>query len=252
MPNLTITLIQKDLLWEQPDKNRAAFESFLTKHTAKSDLVILPEMFTTGFSMNPNKFSERMNGPSVQWMQTMAKIHQTSIIGSLIIQENTHYYNRLIWVSPDQTIQSYDKRHLFSFGNEHLHYQAGTATLETTLHGWRIRPLICYDLRFPVWSRNTTDYDLLIYVANWPERRIHHWKSLLIARAIENQSYVIGLNRVGLDGNNINHNGNSLVISPQGAVLLELINDEKIETITLSRQIQDEYRASFPALQDRD
>jgi len=151
-----------------------------------------------------------------------------------------------------QKISIYDKRHLFSYAHEDQHYSPGKKILETHLHNWKIRPLICYDLRFPVWSRNTTDYDLLIYIANWPERRIRHWRSLLIARAIENQAFVIGLNRVGHDGNGIFHNGNSMIISPQGQVLLEVIDCERSQTMTLQRKLLDDYRAAFPALSDRD
>jgi len=252
MQDLTITLIQKDLEWEDPATNRAAIEAMILNETSASKLIILPEMFTTGFSMKPNLFAEKMQGTTIQWMQNLAKKTNKTITGSIIIEENEQYFNRLLWVAPNQPIQSYDKRHLFSYGKENLHYSAGKKILETHLGDWKIRPLICYDLRFPVWSRNTTDYDVLIYVANWPERRIQHWRSLLIARAIENQCFVIAVNRIGIDGNGIYHNGNSMIISPKGQVLLEVTDCECIESITLFRSNLEEYRSDFPALKDRD
>ncbi len=252
MQDITATLIQKDLHWENPRQNIIDFESLLLKIEAPSDLVILPEMFTTGFSMQPHKFAEAMHGPTTQWLQKMANQTNKTIIGSLIIKENNKYYNRLIWASPNQPLQKYDKRHLFSYGHEDDHYTAGNAILESTIKNWKIRPLICYDLRFPVWSRNTTDYDLLVYVANWPTRRIEHWRSLLIARAIENQCFVIGLNRIGKDKNGIEHNGNSMIISPKGVVLSELIGEEIVHTVKLSKTELLDYRKQFPALLDRD
>ena len=252
MQNLTVTLIQKDLAWENPSQNLADFEQIIKTVPSASGLIILPEMFTTGFSMNPHKWAEKMTGTSVKWLQKMARQTKNTITGSLIIQDHEQYFNRLIWVTPDGALQTYDKRHLFSYAKENLHYAPGQKIIEPILNNWKIRPLICYDLRFPVWSWNTTDYDLLVYVANWPERRIQHWRSLLIARAIENQSFVIGLNRVGNDGQGIYHNGNSLVISPQGQVLLEVIDCECTETITLQKQTLLQYRKDFPALDDRD
>lgn len=252
MQDLTITLIQKDLTWENPTQNLADFEALIIEDQAPSDLIILPEMFTTGFSMKPTTFAETMEGPTVQWLQKMASQTNKTITGSLIIKENSHYFNRLIWMTPDGQAQTYDKRHLFSFGLEDQHYWPGTTLLEPHLKNWKIRPLICYDLRFPVWSRNTTDFDVLIYVANWPERRISHWRTLLLARAIENQCFVIGTNRVGTDGNGIYHNGNSMVISPKGEILMEVLEGELMESITLSRSKLDDYRKNFPALKDRD
>lgn len=252
MQDLTVTLIQKELHWEKPLQNKKELESLLLKIEEPSDLVILPEMFTTGFSMNPQHFAETMNGPTVLWMQKMANQTNKTIIGSLIIEDNQKYYNRLIWASPNEEIKKYDKRHLFSYGHEDQQYTAGDSILETFIKNWKIRPLICYDLRFPVWSRNTTDYDLLIYVANWPTRRIQHWRSLLIARAIENQAFVVGLNRVGPDGNGIEHNGNSMIISPKGVVLSELTHGASIQTMTLSKKDLVDYRNQFPALLDRD
>ncbi len=251
MPNLTVTIIQKDLLWEDPAANRQALETMILSDTSSSQLIVLPEMFTTGFSMKPKLLAEKMNGLTSQWMQNLAHKTNKTITGSLIIEEGGHYYNRLLWTAPNQPHQSYDKRHLFSYGNENEHYTPGKKILETQINNWKIRPLICYDLRFPVWSRNTTDYDILIYVANWPERRIAHWRSLLIARAIENQCFVIATNRVGTDGNGIYHNGNSMIISPKGQVLLEVTDCECIESITLFRNNLDQYRSDFPALKDK-
>jgi len=251
MQNLTVTIIQKDLQWENPVANRDALEAMILGDTSPSQLIVLPEMFTTGFSMKPKIFAEKTNGITTQWMQKLATQTNKVITGSIIIEENGRYYNRLLWVTPSQPIQSYDKRHLFSYGKEDLHYTAGKEILETKIKNWKIRPLICYDLRFPVWSRNTTDYDVLIYVANWPERRIEHWRSLLIARAIENQCFVIAANRVGTDGNGIYHNGNSMIISPKGQVLLEVTDCECIESMTLFRDNLDQYRLDFPALKDQ-
>jgi len=252
MQDLSVTIIQKDLQWEDPSANRKSLETMILSDKNPSKLIILPEMFTTGFTMKPKIFAEKMNGETSLWMQDLAVKTNKTITGSLIIEENGQYYNRLLWIAPNQPTQFYDKRHLFSFGKENLHYAAGNNILETKIDGWKIRPLICYDLRFPIWSRNTTDYDILIYVANWPERRIGHWRSLLIARAIENQCFVIASNRVGTDGNGIYHNGNSMVISPKGQVLLEVNECECIETMTLFRNNLDQYRHDFPALMDRD
>lgn len=252
MQDLTVTLIQKELHWEQPLQNKREIESLLLKIDVPGDLIILPEMFTTGFSMRPQHLAETMTGPTVLWMQKMANQLKKTIIGSLIIEENQKYYNRLVWASPTEAVKKYDKRHLFSYGQEDKHYAAGDSILEASIKNWIIRPLICYDLRFPVWSRNTSDYDLLIYVANWPTRRIQHWRSLLIARAIENQAFVVGLNRVGPDKNGIEHNGNSMIISPKGVVLTELISGESIQTMTLSKKDLVDYRKQFPALLDRD
>ncbi len=251
MQNLTVSIIQKDLVWENPTANREALEAMILANTQPSDLIVLPEMFTTGFSMRPELFAEKTNGITSKWLQNLANKTNKTITGSLIIKENKNYYNRLFWVSPTHPVQSYDKRHLFSYGKENLHYTAGKSILETKINNWKIRPLICYDLRFPVWSRNTTNYDVLIYVANWPERRIEHWRTLLIARAIENQCFVIAANRVGTDGNGIYHNGNSMIISPKGQVLLEVTDCECIESITLFRNNLDQYRSAFPALKDR-
>ena len=252
MPNLTVTIIQKDLQWEDPNANRTSLEAMILSDTHDSQLIVLPEMFTTGFSMKPKKFAEKMDGASSLWMQNLANKTNKTITGSLIIEEDGNYYNRLLWATPHRPIQSYDKRHLFSFGNEDKHFSAGQNILETEINNWKIRPLICYDLRFPVWSRNTTDYDVLVYVANWPERRIGHWRSLLIARAIENQCFVVASNRVGTDGHGVYHNGNSMIISPKGQVLLEVTDCECMETITLFRHNLAQYRTEFPALLDRD
>jgi omega-amidase len=234
-------------------------------------------MFSTGFSMQPEKLAETMDGETVQWMKDVAAKNKIILTGSLIIQENDDFYNRLIWMLPNGQVGYYDKRHLFAFGEEDKHYTPGNKRLIASAKGWKINLQVCYDLRFPVWARNriletdsTTEqsaidaisggpipktrpeYDLMIYVANWPERRNHAWKTLLCARAIENQCYVVGVNRVGRDGNNINHSGNSLVIDPLGEVLYHMADEEDVFTITLQKEHLEEVRTKFPFWKDGD
>src|SRR5574337_503960 len=219
MENLNITLIQSNLHWENIDKNLQQFSEKMATVKEPTDLIVLPEMFSTGFSMNSKNLSEGMNGKTLLWMRKHCKEKGCAITGSVIISENGNYFNRLIWMWADGSYEIYNKRHLFQMANEDNYYTPGKYRKVVELKGWKICPLICYDLRFPVWSRNTwkktskfikdggreiiAEYDVLIYVANWPERRAHPWKSLLVARAIENQSYVIGVNRVGSDGNGV-------------------------------------------------
>jgi omega-amidase len=203
MNDLKITLIQSNLFWENKVKNLEQFSHKIDAISEATDLIVLPEMFTTGFSMSPEKLAENVNGETVKWMKATAHKKNCVVTGSFICEEGGNYFNRLLWVNADGTYSKYDKRHLFSMGDENNHYATGEEKLIVKLKGWKICPLICYDLRFPVWARNTKEasYDVLIYVANWPERRSYPWKTLLLARAIENQSYVIGSNRVGVDGN---------------------------------------------------
>ncbi len=253
--NLNVTIIQSFLFWEEVDKNLLHFTEKITSVTVPTDLIVLPEMFTTGFTMNPERLAEEHGGKGLQWMQKMASEKKCAIVGSISVKEHQHYYNRLYWVNPDTTFSFYDKRHLFSMGKEHSHYTAGTNKMIIQYKGWKICPLICYDLRFPVWSRNTTDnpYDLLIYVANWPEVRSYPWKQLLIARAIENQCYVVGVNRIGEDGHHIPHSGDSMVISARGEALNHTLpNEDAAETISLSYDTLKDFRTAFPVLTDAD
>jgi omega-amidase len=261
MQDLRITYIQSTLCWEDPERNLELFQSRLTE-TPATDLIILPEMFSTGFSMKPEIFAQDMQGTTVSWMRSMAKAKQCVITGSIMIAEQGHYVNRLVWMKPDGTWEAYDKRHLFRYGGEQNHYTPGKERKCMHWKGWKICPLICYDLRFPVWARNTwtakgdtleAAYDLLIYTANWPERRSFAWKSLLPARAIENQAYVAGINRVGKDGHEMDHTGDSAILNFRGEVMSRPnSNQEMQETITLSASALQEFRTSFPAGMDAD
>lgn len=249
--SLSVSLVQTQLIWEDPMKNKAHFDDLL--QGLQTDLVVLPEMFTTGFSMNPNELAEEEDGPTLAWLKAKARELDAAITGSVIIHEKGKYYNRLFFVLPNGNYQTYNKRHLFTYAGEHHHYTAGSNKLTLDYKGWKICPMVCYDLRFPVWSRNTEDYDLLIYVANWPERRNHPWKSLLVARAIENQCYTIGLNRVGEDGNGISHSGDSIVLDPLGekvAAANPLI--EEVITTQISKAELQKVRDRFQFLADRD
>jgi len=260
MSTLTITTIQSNLHWEDKPANLAMFEQKIAGITEKTEIVVLPEMFSSGFSMNPSRLAEKMDGPSVEWMKKTASQKKIVLTGSLIIEEEGNYYNRLIWMLPNGQYGYYDKRHLFAYAGEHEHYTAGNKRLIAAVKGWKINLLVCYDLRFPVWSRQNPDkvhengpeYDLLIYVANWPERRIHAWKTLLQARAIENQCFVVGVNRVGQDGHQIYHSGDSMIVDPLGEVLYTKSHDEEVFTITLQHERLEEIRKKLPFLEDAD
>jgi len=324
MAPLTITLIQPNLYWEDKAANLGHLETLVEGIKEKTQLVILPEMFSTGFSMRPATLAETMDGPTVAWMKQMAARKKIILTGSLIIEEEGHYYNRLIWMLPNGQYGTYDKRHRFAYAGEDEHYTPGHRRLIASVNGWKVNLLVCYDLRFPVWSRQqmqrspdqaassqrppspvtqppaSTDlaagspspvtqppaspdlpagspdpatspgshpatpaprsgpapvapeYDLLVYVANWPERRSHAWKTLLQARAIENQVYVAGVNRVGNDGNNIYHSGDSMVIDPLGEVLYHAHKEESVFTCTLQREKLEEVRARLPFWKDAD
>lgn len=255
MQDLIITTIQTHLFWEDADKNIAHFDAKIAAISELTDIIVLPEMFTTGFTMNPTKLAEEHGGKGLQWMLEKAKQKNCIIVGSISVKDKEHFYNRLYWAKPDGTYEFYDKRHLFQMGNEHEHYTVGTKKLMIDYKGWKICPLICYDLRFPVWSRNRKDntYDVLIYVANWPEVRSYPWKQLLIARAIENQAYVIGVNRVGEDINNISHSGDSGVFNPRGEqISTTQAHQDKTETTTISYQYLQEFRKQFPVMLDGD
>ena len=227
----------------------------------KTELVILPEMFTTGFSMNAAALAEPMKGETIEWMKRTSARNRVILTGSLIIEEKGNYFNRLIWMLPNGDMGYYDKRHLFGYSKEDQFYHAGEKRLICSVKGWKINLQVCYDLRFPVWARQASkiveeerqpEYDILVYVANWPERRSHAWKTLLCARAIENQCYVIGVNRVGKDGNDIYYSGNSLIVDPLGEVLYHMADEEDVFTITLEKEKLNEVRSKFPFLKDGD
>lgn len=261
MSTLTITIIQTDLKWEDKAANLQTLEDKILSIPANTELVVLPEMFSTGFSMRPETLSEQMDGPTLVWMRSVAARKRVVLTGSVIIEEGGNYFNRLIWMLPNGEYGYYDKRHLFAYAGENQHYAAGHRRLIASVKGWKIMPLVCYDLRFPVWSRQTPDagpgdvpheYDILLYVANWPQRRGLAWKTLLQARAIENQSYVVGVNRVGNDGNNIYHSGDSMIIDPLGETLYHETAKEDIFTITLQKDTLTDIRQRFPFWRDAD
>src|SRR5580704_9236582 len=262
MSTLNITIIQANLFWEDKEANLSSLEEKINAIKSNTELVVLPEMFSTGFSMLPEKFAEKMDGPTVGWMRKMAASKKIILTGSLIIVQDGKFYNRLIWMLPNGQYGYYDKRHRFAFAGEREKYTAGSKRLIASVNGWRINLLICYDLRFPVWSRQAPgpagveegrpEYDLLIYVANWPERRSLAWKTLLQARAIENQAYVVGVNRVGNDGNLIYHSGDSMIIDPIGEIIYQKANEEDVFTYGLQKEKIEETRNRFPFWRDAD
>ena len=274
MSALTITIIQTDLAWEDKAANLSMLEKKILGIQGRAEVVVLPEMFSTGFSMNPYELAETMDGETIKWMKRIAADKNIILTGSLIIANDNQgessdgspdghqYFNRLIWMLPNGQYGIYDKRHRFAFAGEDEHYTAGTKRLIASVKGWRVNLQVCYDLRFPVWSRQAPsnesenvegpEYDLLVYVANWPERRNHAWKTLLQARAIENQAFVVGVNRVGNDGNQIHHAGDSMVVDPLGEVLYHKHEEEDIFTITLDKSHLDSVRARFPFWKDAD
>lgn len=255
---MKVTLIQTDLHWEDPKKNREHFARLIRSVKEKTDLIVLPEMFTTGFSMQPEKIAEDSQGETLSWLTELAREKNSVITGSVAVKEKGAYYNRLFWVGPAGNVEQYDKRHLFRLAKEDEHYTPGRDKIHPQIGDWTICPLICYDLRFPVWSRNVFKegkwrYDVLIYVANWPEVRNHVWKSLLVARAIENQCYVIGVNRIGKDGNGYPHSGDSVVLNPRGEIISQpKANQEHIETIELDKSYLDDFIRAFPVGLDAD
>jgi predicted amidohydrolase len=258
MSSVTFTLIQTALHWEDQEANLAMLAQKIEAIQTPTQVVVLPEMFSTGFSMKPELLAETADGPTVQWMQQVAARKKVILTGSVIIQDGDAYYNRLIWMLPNGQWGHYDKRHRFAFAGEHQHYTAGSQRFIASVNGFKINLLVCYDLRFPVWARQqmgedgSAEYDVLLYVANWPQRRSTAWKTLLQARAIENQSYVIGVNRVGDDGNGIYHSGDSMVIDPLGEILYHKADDEDIFTITLKKDDLQTVRDKFPFLRDAD
>ena len=259
MSDLKVTLIQSQLHWENIAENLRMFDEKINAIPERTEVIVLPEMFSTGFSMQSARLAETMDGSAVQWMKKKAAEKNVIITGSLIIQDGDRYVNRLIWMQPNGVYGIYDKRHLFGYAGEHEHYLPGDKRLIAQVKGWKINLSVCYDLRFPVWARNAIvaetgapAYDVLINVANWPERRNTPWKTLLQARAIENQAFVIGVNRVGNDGNNIYHSGDSSIIDPMGEIIYQKAHDEDIFTYTLERARLEEVRKNLPFLKDAD
>lgn len=259
MQDLTITLIQSSLHWENPIANLAMFEEKIWQIGQPTDVIILPEMFTTGFTMNAAPLAEMMNMQTFKWMNQMADQTGALVLGSFIARDKDRYFNRLLWMEPGGNVKTYDKRHLFRMAEEHKLYAAGDSKMIGNWKGWNICPLVCYDLRFPVWSRNTRvtnkdqmAYDALIYVASWPEARVYAWDTLLKARAIENLSYTVGVNRTGPDGNGILYNGHSAVLNPRGETIYAAGEKEEIKTLTLDHQLLLSHRSRFPAYLDAD
>jgi predicted amidohydrolase len=253
---LLVTLIQPNIIWENKEQNIAAYTQKIKSIASNTHIIVLPEMFSTGFSMQPKLLAEKMDGFTVNWMKQIAQEKKCIVTGSVIIEENEKYYNRLIWMLPNGNYGFYDKRHCFSLAGEQEHYTPGNKRLIASVNGWKINVQICYDLRFPVWARQQKqeqpEYDVLLYVANWPERRNHAWKTLLTARAIENQCFVIGVNRVGNDGNNIYHSGDSIVVDALGEVLYTKAHEEDITTVALQKAALIEVREKFKFLNDAD
>ncbi len=255
---MTITLVQSDIFWENKDANLENFSAKLDRIGNNPDLIILPEMFATGFTMNAKKFAEKENGKTVSWLKNEAEKRNCVVTGSVLIEDDGRYFNRMFWMKPDGSYETYDKRHLFRMGKEHLIMSQGINRKIVELNGWKINLQICYDLRFPVWSKNRYrngeyEYDMLIYVANWPEVRKEAYLSLIPARAIENQSYVIWVNRTGNDGNNIFHSGDSMVSDPYGKIVAQADpGKDQLMNVTLSKQIQEDFRKKFTVGMDWD
>lgn len=252
MKELRVTLIQTEILWESIEENLLRYTEKINE-VQNTDLIVLPEMFSTGFTMNPEPVAEKESGKAVQWMIEMATSEKIALTGSLVIEENKNYYNRLFFVFPDGSYTTYDKKHLFSLAKEHANYSAGSEKIIIDYKGFKICPLVCYDLRFPVWARNVEDYDVLIYIANWPDKRVKAWDALLKARSIENMCYTIGVNRVGTDGNDLFYSGHSAVYDALGdKISTQFQETELIETIALSKESLLETRRNLGFLRDRD
>jgi predicted amidohydrolase len=253
MQDLTVTIIQSFLHWEDPGKNLEMFSQKIDQIDEPTDLIVLPEMFTTGFTMNARQLAEADNDRTMNWLKSKAKLKNADIMGSVIIKDHDAFFNRLFWIQKNGNIIRYDKRHLFRMADEHKIYTAGRKRSMGQINGWTIFPLVCYDLRFPVWSRQQNEsFDLMVYVANWPERRSSHWRLLLQARAVENQAYVVGVNRIGKDGMDIYYRGDSAIIDPLGNIIKQEADIEFIHTETLSRDKLEKYRRKFPVWMDSD
>ncbi len=269
MNELRITTVQADLIWENKIENLSKFDDLLRGiKRGETDIIVLPEMFTTGFSMNPSAFAETMDDATIFWLKKKTWELDAVLTGSFICVENGKYYNRLVWMQPDGTFSIYDKRHRFTLAGEHKYYTEGVERLVVEWRGWRICPLICYDLRFPVWARNGlkeakgkgqeamsevhVDYDVLLYVANWPIARSHHWRILSLARAVENQAFVVAVNRVGTDANGYEYRGDTSVIDYAGDILLRRSFTEGVDTTIVSKEKLRKYRKKFGFLADQD
>lgn len=253
--DMIIAIIQQDIAWENKEENLSLFASSIDKIKEEHptvDMMILPEMFSTGFTMNPALVAEKMDGATVEWMTETAMETEAAICGSIVIEENNHYYNRFILAKPNQEIVYYDKKHLFAFAGEDAKFTAGSKKVKMEYKGWNILPFVCYDLRFPVWCRNNELNDIMIFVANWPETRIMHWNSLLPARAIENQCYVIGVNRIGRDNNALVYNGNSAVFDPTGQCISNLQQRAGFELVHLEKSVITQVREKLPFWKDAD
>ena len=250
---LKVALVQTSLIWESPKENRVVLSEKIRGIKSDVDVIVLPEMFTSGFTMNPDAVAETMDGTTINWMKTLAKDVDAAICGSLVICEGANYYNRFVFVKPDTSILFYDKRHTFTLAGEDKVYKSGNENILITYKGWKIKPLICYDLRFPVWARNVDNYDMLIYVANWPKPRVNAWDALLKARAIENMSYCIGVNRVGMDANDLEYSGHSNVYNGLGDAQIQLSDAQEAIAITvLGKNHLTAIRESLRFLNDRD
>ena len=249
---MKIALVQTFLTWENPIENRSHLAQKITGFMEEVDLIVLPEMFSSGFTMNPQKVAETMQGETILWLQHMAKAKNCAIIGSLVITENENYYNRLVFVFPTGEIQHYDKRHLFTLAGEDKVYTSGTQKLIVNYKGFKICPLVCYDLRFPVFARNVEDYDVLLYVANWPKPRINAWDILLKARAVENMCYTIGVNRIGTDANKHDYSGHSQAVDFLGNYILDPQESEGVFIVALNKEQLLETRKKLAFLTDRD
>jgi len=252
MESLRVSTIQTNLAWENIDANLEMFSPKIMSLKGKTDVVILPEMFTTGFTNNCEALAEVPDGKTFQWFYQHALSIDAVVTGSYIVKEEDKYYNRLIWMQPNGQYAIYDKHYLFTKANEHEFYEQGKERILIDWKGWKICPLICYDLRFPLWSRNNVGYDLLIYISSWPVARANHWKTLLSARAIENQTFTIGVNRVGVDGNGLYYAGDTSVIDYSGGVIYQTTHAEDTFTVALTHKAQQEFREKLPFLKDQE
>jgi predicted amidohydrolase len=251
---LKVSILQDGIVWESCAANLEYLNNIIPGLAGKTDIIVLPEMFSTGFSMRPHLFAEELNGIAQLKMQEWSTLTGAAVCGSIMVRDGDIFYNRFFWFEPKPNTQFYDKAHLFRMGEEQLHYNKGVKQLLILYKGWKIAPFVCYDLRFPVWLRRTHafNYDLILLVANWPERRIGHWKALTLARAIENQAYVAAVNRIGIDGSGITHSGASCIVSPIGEVIFDAKDQAVCETIKISKLDLEKYRESFPVGLDAD
>ncbi|MDZ4666464.1 MAG: amidohydrolase [bacterium] len=252
--DLKIALVQQEIAWENLPANLEYYAQIIHQIPTQTDIIVLPEMFSTGFSMKPEKFEEESLQTAMEYMKSWSASCGTVVCGSVMVKENNQYFNRFCWFEPNGNSAFYNKAHLFRMGEEQLHYSKGKDQVIINYKGWKIAPFICYDLRFPVWIRRTKkyDYDLLIFVANWPERRSEHWKVLTLARAIENQSYLVAVNRIGFDGNGVNHSGNSRAINPLGQIILDAKDAVSVNIVNINYDELMQYRESFPVGLDTD